>query len=52
MWVDATDFRWVHGSLSSADGQSNAIASTETNPFTSSVGTAAERGARKGAGVE
>ena len=43
----------VHGSRSSVDGQSNsAITSTETNPFTSSVVTTAERGARKGAGVE
>ncbi len=43
----------VHGSRSSVDGQSNsAITSSKTNPFTSSVVTTAERGARKGAGVE
>ena len=43
----------VHGSHSSVDGQSNsAITSSKTNPFASSVVTTAERGARKGAGVE
>jgi hypothetical protein len=42
----------VRGRHSSVDGQGNStIKSTETNPFTSSVVTA-ERGARKGAGVE
>ena len=42
----------VHGSHSSVYGHGkSAITSTETNPFTSSVVTA-ERGARKGAGVE
>ena len=43
----------VRGRHSSVDGQGNStIKSTETNPFTSSVVTTAERGARKGAGVE
>jgi hypothetical protein len=42
----------VHGCRSNADARGNStIESTETKPFTSSAVTA-ERGARKGAGVE